>query len=148
MAATDLIVPATPANFRRYGNTPITSDVYHICERLREIDPSLYVYPLDPPVGDKHFSIVEKCRDGVERLVFRAPALDGRIIEHVEYLLHVPFERRFKEAEALADKLDAEAREQEMNEFVEAQAGPMWTELERCGFIQRGVSYPKRGIKR
>jgi hypothetical protein len=31
-----------------------------------------------------------------------------------------------------------------MEQFYERMGGPMWTELERDGFIQRPVSYPKR----
>lgn len=147
--STDLVLATTPRNMR-YVRGHVEGDVFRICERLEEIDKSLFVYPLDPPVkaGDRtcHYSIVEECADGVPRLVFRATALDARILEHVQYLMNVPFEKRFAEAEARADKLEAEARENEKDELYETMGRPMLTDLERCGFIQRRTSYAKRGV--
>lgn len=128
----------------------VDGDVYNISERIAEIDPSLYIDPLDPPVtiGDKtwNFAITELCADGVERLVFRTEQLDARILEHVRYLLHVPFAVRFAEAEAREAKLDAERKENELNELAENVGLPMLRDLERTGFTQRRTSYAKRGV--
>jgi hypothetical protein len=78
----------------------------------------------------------------------RVEALDGRLIEHLQFLLHVPFEQRFAEAERRADKIEADAKEKNLDELYERMGRPMWTELERCGFIDRNRSYAKRGVKK
>lgn len=145
-----LVVASQPRNLR-YARGHVEGDVFRICERLAEIDPRLFVEPLDPPVTFNgttyHFSIVEECGDGVCRLVFRAPALDARIIEHVQYLMHVPFERRFKEAVDRAEQMEADAKEAELDDLYERMGRPMWTQLEHDGFIQRNRSYAKRGVR-
>lgn len=148
---TSLALPR-PDNLRgRYGAL-VESDVYDICSRIKEVDPNLYIQLLDPPVQFAgkvyHYAIVEVCRDGVERLVCRVEELDARVIEHMQYLLHVPFEKRFAEAERLEAKAEAERREKEHAELYERIGRPMWTDLERCGFIQRPASYAKRGIRK
>lgn len=147
----ELVVPIHPDNLRHQDNrVPMTSDVFNICERIKEIDPNLYIYALDPPVllGDRvlNYSICEICRDGVERLVMRVNALDARIIEHLEYLLRVPFEQRFAEAERRADKIEADAREAELDKLYEEVGAPMLPLLERTGFMTRRSSYAKRGV--
>lgn len=125
----------------------VESDVYKICERLKEIDPNLYLYALDPPVtfGDKTYrwSVNEFCADRVERLVGRFEFLDARIIEHIQYLAHVPFAQRFKEAERVADKLEQDHKERELEELYETMGGPMLRQLEHDGFIMRPTSYRK-----
>lgn len=143
-----LLVAATPRNLR-YVRGHVEGDVFRICERLEEIDDKLYVNPLEPPVtiGDKtyRYAIVEECADGVDRLVFRVPALDARILEHVQYLLRVPFEHRLAEAEKRADQMEVEAREAEKDRLVETMGMPMWRQLEHDGFITRRTSYAKSG---
>lgn len=129
-----------PSNLRGGPGTHVEGDVYRICERIREIDPNLWIDPL--PDGDG-FAICERCKDNEDRLVYKAPALDARIIEHLQYLLHVPFERRFAEAERLNEKWEAEQREKELDEMYERMGGPMYSMLERTGFSQRSTSYPK-----
>jgi hypothetical protein len=42
--------------------------------------------------------------------------------------------------------MEAESREREFEDLYESMGRPMWTDLERCGFIQRGSSYAKRGV--
>jgi hypothetical protein len=147
-----LALPTRPANLRgRFGDL-VESDVFHICERLHELDKSLNVHVIDPPIafGEKvyRFAVTEQCADGVERLVFRVEELDARIIEHVRYLLRVPFEHRFNEAEKLADKLTAEAKEHELDKLYDTMGAPMLRQLEHDGFItHRGKSFPKRGVR-
>lgn len=139
-----LTIAATPRNLR-YVRGHVEGDVFRICERLEEIDKSLFVDPIDPPVtvGDKtyHYAIVEECGDGVCRLVFRVQELDARIIEHVQYLMHVPFERRLDEAEKRADQMETDAREAEKDKLVETMGLPMLAQLHHDGFIQRRSIY-------
>lgn len=148
-----LAIPARPDNFRaRAGMHMLESDVFDICGRVKDLDPNLLVYALDPPVAfagkTYNFAIQEVCADGVERLVQRFEGLDARVIEQLEYLLHVPFEKRFAEAEKLEAKAEAENREREFDHLVENIGLPMLPDLERTGFIQRPKSYAKRGVKR
>lgn len=146
-----LAIPIQPSNLRLSRKIPIDSDVFNICERVKELDPRLTIHAYDPPVhvGDKtyNYGISEQCDDGVERLVYRVEALDGRIIEHLQYLLHVPFERRFAIAERLADAAEEERKEADLDELYETMGRPMLTQLEHDGFIQRPRSYAKRGVK-
>ena len=147
-----LVVPVHQSNFRQNGNAPLTGDMFNICERIKEIDANLYIYQLDPPVqlGDRtlNYSIAEVCQDRVERLVMRVEKLDARIIEHMQYLLRVPFEQRFAEAERLTDKFEADHKENELDKLYENLGAPMFRQLEHDGFItHRGRSFPKRGVR-
>lgn len=125
----------------------VESDVYHICERLREIDPNLYLYALDPPVefGDKTYrwSVNEFCGDGVERLVARYEELDARIIENILYLAHVPFEKRLAEAERIEAQNEADNKQAELEELYERFGGPMRHQLFHDGFADSPTSYRK-----
>jgi hypothetical protein len=140
-----------PNNVRAYRGALVTSDVFHIAERVREIDPALYVHVLDPPVHFDgrvyHFAICELGPDRVERLVFRAEELDSRILKKLEYIRAVPFEKRFAEAEKWEAAELAKRKDDELTALYERMGRPMWTQLEHDGFIQRPVSYPKRGVK-
>jgi len=147
-----LALPTRPDNLHGSYGTLVDADVYNICERLKEIDPRLKIHFIDPPIryGPKvyNFSITEACDDGVERLVFRVEELDARVIQHVQYLLKVPFETRFAKAEAIEAKREEERQEAEHEKLYETMGGPMLRQLEHDGFIEhRGVSYPKRGVK-
>lgn len=152
--STGLALPR-PDNMRvPYGDAAhlVENDVYNICARIKELDPNLYLYLLDPPIvlGDKtyRYTVSEMCEDRVERLVSRFEDLDARIIEHLQYLLHVPFEHRMAEAEKLEARAEEDRKENDLAELYESMGRPMWTDLEKCGFIQRNRSYAKRGVRR
>lgn len=135
-----------PDNLRGRFGQMVESDVYMIADRVREIDPSLFIYATDQPGVAKKYAICEHCVDGVERLVFATDELDARVLTHLQYLLRVPFEHRFAEAERIADQNEAERKQNETDEFYERLGRPMWTRLEHDGFIEtRGVSFPKAG---
>lgn len=144
---TDLLLPR-PDNVRGRFGTYVTSDVFHISDRLKEVDKSLYASTLDPPIHWQgltyNFAISEICADRQERLVMRVEALDGRVIERVERMLKIPFEQRFAELEKLEAKWKKEDEERQLNELYERMGGDMLYQLDRCGFIQRPVSYAKR----
>jgi hypothetical protein len=128
----------------------VDSDMYNICDRVKELSPNLYIYLIEPAqhfAGRVYnFAVCEMCEDGVERLVKRYEHLDGRIIKELQYLLHVPFAERFAAAEALEKKREDEQREAQLDVLTEKIGLPMWGDLERTGFITRPVSYPKRGV--
>lgn len=140
-----------PSNVQGRFGAWVDSDVFHIAERCKELNPNLRIQTLDPPITingeQRNFAIVEMTgADGSYELVYRAPALDGRVIEYLEYLLQVPFEKRFAEAERLADKQNAAMREAELDTFTEEFAHEFRGQLARNGFITHtGTSYPLRG---
>lgn len=123
----------------------VDSDLYDICTRIQEVHPSLYIVELSD--GDRAtWAVMENCEDGVQRLVFKTDALDARILDRVQRMLKVPFEQRFAEAEKEEARLKAEAHDLELETLYEKVGRPMWTDLERCGFIDRKMSYGKRGV--
>lgn len=125
----------------------IDSDLYHICERLREISPSLSVVAARR--GDEIlYNIMETCPDGLERRIFKAKHLDGRVLKHIEKIMGIPFEVRFEEAAKEVDRFEEAQKEEQLDELYERLGRPMWTQLEHDGFIEtRSTSYPKRGVK-
>jgi hypothetical protein len=134
-----------PSNLRGPWGELVTADQYHISERVQELDPNLYIYKFGTN-GNITYAICEMCSDRVERLVYRTTALDGRVIERLQFLLHVPFAERLAEAEKIEKKAEEERKEAEHAELYERIGGPMLPDLERCGFIQRPKSYAKRGV--
>lgn len=114
--------------------TIIESDLYDICTRLAEIDPTLFIILLED--GNSHrFTIMEHCADGWDRMVWSVNELDQRILQKARYLKSVPFEHRFEEAEKLEAKMKAEQEAEAFEEFYEKLGGPMRAELARTNFI-------------
>lgn len=125
----------------------LESDVYGVCEQLREIDPSLYVVVRVTERNEAEFIVMEDCRDGVHRLVFKTDALDGRVLTKLRRLMAKPLDERLRELEAMEHKYEADRYEEELDRLYEDLGRPMWTQLEHDGFIEtRGVSFPKRGV--
>jgi hypothetical protein len=142
-----LTLPTQPDNYRsEHRGQFVESDVYNICNRIQEVDRSLYVYDFGRDAKPR-YSVCEMCKDGVERLVYRPHELDGRVVEHVQYLLHVPFDTRFAQAEALEAKRAEEQKQYELDKLTNDVGLPMLKQLEHDGFIEtRGRSYAKRGV--
>jgi hypothetical protein len=148
----DLILPGvTPANLvmgGRYETFAVTSDLYNICERLAELNGRLWIHGIrDTQTDEVSYCIMERTPEG-DKLVFKTRELDARIIEEVRYLLHVPFEVRFKAAEELLAKKEAEHKENELNKLYEDFGEQFRYQLWHDGFYEhRDKSYPKRGVK-
>ena len=65
----------------------VESDVLRIVEKVREYDENLVVKFIPPhaaSVTDAPYAIFERCRDGLERLVFSVWKLDDTILERLE----------------------------------------------------------------
>lgn len=103
-----LQIPSVPQNLQYNGSamTLVDSDVYNICERIRELSPRLIVRLRDG--ASKPWVVMELCDDGVERLVASYEALDQRILDDLRYMLAVPFEKRLEEADKRVEKHNAE----------------------------------------
>lgn len=125
----------------------VESDLYDICERIKELSPDLKIIHLMDG-ENQSFVIMETGKDGKEYYVMKASVLDARIIERLRYLLHVPFADRIKELEAANQAYEEARHEQELDSLYDRVGRPMWTELEKTGFIDRPVSYPKRPKRR
>lgn len=147
----ELLLPFVPSNVHvegRWRNAEVTSDVYNIAERLKELSPRLRInLTQDTATGQWAYSIVEDTATGWQ-MVFRCKKLDARVIEHVQYLMRVPFEQRYAEAEKIVERDAADAKAQEHEELYETLGGPMLRELERCGFLDggRGKSFAKTAV--
>jgi len=143
---TDIMLPR-PDNVRGRFGSYVTSDVFHIAERLQELSPRLYVQAHDDPINwhghTYNFTVCELVPPGLETFVARYETLDGRVVKDCERMLHVPFEQRFAEFEKLEAKWEEEEHQRKLDELYEQMGGQMWVDLERCGFIQRPVSYAK-----
>lgn len=150
----ELILPGSaPRNLRTHGAyrvEGITSDLYHVAERLRELNERLLIHlVVDKATGDHFYTIVEVV-DGVEQTVFKCRDLDARVVEHVRYLLNVPMNKRFAEAERLTEKYEADQREADSDDLAERIGLPMARELAACGFLDefggRSTSYPSKSV--
>lgn len=123
----------------------VQSDVYDIAKRMAEISRSLYAIETEEH-GKVEWIIMEHCDDGVDRLVFRSKHFDGRVIKRLQELFTVDFKTRFKLCEQAEFKFEADRKEAELEALYDRFGRPMWTDLEKCGFITRPVSYPKTGV--
>lgn len=156
----DLVLPsgAAPSNLVLPNDTRtrmVDSDLHGICDRIREVSNNLYVVVHENPDGTlMHFSIMEHCADGVQRLALNVgpgrpiDALDGRVIDKLEWMRRIPIDKRVSEMEKQEAAEKAAADEHSLEELYEKMGRRMHYQLERDGFIDgRGISAPKRGVK-
>lgn len=134
----NLLSAGKPINMRvdHSGATLVESDVYNICERLREIDPALTVH-VNPDGHHFPFSIQHKDKAGNEYLVCGVEALDARVIDKVNHMLRVPFEKRYAEAVRLEDKAREDADKEQWAKFYENMGKRMYWQLANDGFNNR-----------
>lgn len=142
----ELILPFVPANVNsdRMRTQRVTSDVFNVADRLMAMNPRLRVNVTEyVETGQKAFTIVEanvpvfRGKEWVkeDQVVFRTTSLDARVVEHVRYLLQVPAEKRFAEAEKLSEKFEADEAERQSDDLVERVGLPMLRDLRECGFL-------------
>lgn len=143
-----------PANVRgRFGRW-VTADMFHISQRIQEVEGGdrLFIQSLDPPArlpdGQVwHFAIVEVDENGTQWWVYGARELDARVVEHVQYLLKVPFRARFEAAEKLEAKRQQEDMDRQLDEALENWGWDFRKQLAHDGFITHtGKSHPTRAI--
>lgn len=148
--ATDLLLPSglVPSNLhlpKEARAELIDSDMFHICDRVKEISPTLHIFKLYD--DDKYiYTVMEHCSDGVERLIFKVKALDNRVITRLQTLFSVELDTRIRMCDKENHRFEAHEKEEQLDDLYERLGRPMWTQLEHDGFIQRGVSYPKAGV--
>lgn len=145
-----VVIPATsrPSNLHLPPGVKletIESDVFGICDQIREISDRLFIVVMHQ--GSQHAcAIMERCDDNVDRLIFRVKQLDGRVVKRLRRMMGMSFEDRYKEAEREEFRMKEQEEEAAFEELYERMGAPMWSQLDRDGFIQRPVSYPKVGV--
>ena len=96
-----------PHNLRGSPNIKLVEhDVYNICNRVKELDPNLYIVLHQG--HDRPWVVMEHCRDNVDRFVSRYKELTPQIIDDLHYMLAVPFEKRLEEAERRVEAHNAQ----------------------------------------
>jgi len=145
--SSDLVIPgnAAPNNLRLPDGTKavmVESDMYDICNRVKDISPNLFIVFLQNG-DDYQYAIMEDCKDGMERLVYKVRELDGRVIEKLQYLMKVPLNDRLEQLEKEEHKLKHDAKEDELNELYERMGAPMQHQLIKDGFADRRSFYRK-----
>lgn len=125
----------------------VDSDLYGICERLREYDPNVRVTLL---TQDALFawSVGEVGPDGVLREILRTKELDGRIIDRLNYIRSVPVEERVKAIEADYDRERAAREEHESEDLYDKIGGGIYDNLFRCGFSHQPKPMSVRPLNR
>lgn len=64
----------------------VTRDVLNVVEKVKEYDENLSIKFCEPSMaepGDAPYKLVEKCRDGIERVAFDIWELDERVLERI-----------------------------------------------------------------
>lgn len=116
----DLLLNGVPSNVRLprrlRGARMMTSDVYNVCDRIKEIDPNLYVVIHENT--EQPFVVMEHCTDGEERMVKRYKELTPEILTDLRRMLAIPWETRFKK---LAKEVDDHNRKAE-NAWEESES--------------------------
>ena len=146
----DIILPNTTAGLRGRFGAFVTSDVFHIAERLQEVDKRLFIEAFDEPIHwhgyTYNFAIVEYVPEKQDyELVMRVEHLDARVIDRVERMRKIPFAQRFAAAERAEAKWAEEDKQRRLDEQYEKMGAPFLRKLEECNFIDPkwGRSYAK-----
>lgn len=126
----------------------VESDVYNVVNRMKEIDPNLYVILHEG--HDMPWVVMEKCADGEVRMVKRYEELTPTILDDLRRMLAVPFQKRIDEMQREADAMnDAAKRHRESDDYQEF----LWDfkkTLYECGFThdRNYTSRPNDGKRR
>lgn len=145
MPALEIPGRAAPSNLRLPEGAKgqlIDSDLYNICDRVKEIDPNLFIVVLS---DDKthSFAIMEACKDGVDRLVYKVRELDGRVLDKLRYLAAKPLNERLEQLEKEEYRLKEQEHEAEMERLYYELGEPMKHQLVKDGFADRRSFYRK-----
>lgn len=160
--ATNLILPegTRPSNLHLNSETDkvrhVTSDMFNIADRIREISPTLYIVEVERNTKESTrfgFIIMEDCPDGVQRLVFRATkdgmkssdggGLDARILERLRYMMALSLHDRIALIDKEREKWEADQAEAASEQLYETMGGEMYRMFHRYGFTSgvRSESY-------
>jgi len=152
-----LVLPETarPANLtlsRGSRARVLTSDLYDICNRVAEIDPSLYIIELDHDDPRPYrWIVMEHCKDGVDRMALRVREgeLDARVLEKLRHQLAVPLRDRLEQLDREAEGYRKQYLEDEADRLYERIGPAFRKQLHDCGFTHapRPTSFPTKAIR-
>ncbi len=144
MPIAPIIINGVPSNIRLPEGSRashVDSDLHNISGRLRELDGNLFLALIEHVGGDAIWAVCETNREGVETLVFRVgpgceiDALDGRVIEKLNYIRSVPVHERIARLEREIDA-EREAKHAEgLERLYDSWGGDLYDGLFRYGFV-------------
>ncbi len=111
----------------------VENDVYSICERIRQLDPNLFV--VLHPDHEKPFVVMERCSDGEARLVKRYAELDQRILADLRRMLSITLEQRFAELDREVEAANTRNAHFLPDEAKEQFVWQMHRSLVDCNFM-------------
>lgn len=136
----------------------VDSDMFDICKRLAHLDRRLFIVQLeetDPKLLREArktgklpvtYVIMERGLDGGAYMVLKTKELDARVLERIQYLMRVPLDKRFEEAERLEAKAKADMERDGIEAAYERMGQDFRHQLKKDGFIVGGPSYPTKGV--
>lgn len=142
----ELLMPI-PDNLVQKGHRYVDSDLYNICERVKEISPRLRILH-QPRRPDAPWIVFEQCTDGVERFVSRYSALDARILTDLRRMLAIPAKQRLAAAEKAVEEHNKKLSEAktETEEFEKLAWGLQKSLVESN--ISRGAPVSRRKVSK
>ncbi len=129
-----------PANLASRGYVRVTSDVFNICERIKEISPNLRLNYTEG--RDEPWVVTELSKDGEERFVSRHAEADARILERLQYMLHVPIMERLRRNDAVEDR-NKDKWDPNAEAALEEAADQAFHLARKAGLVEAGPSYRK-----
>lgn len=135
-----------PHNLRLKGARLVESDVYHVCERMKEIDPNLYVMLQEG--HPKPWVIMEMCADGECRMVGRYDELTPKILDHLREMLATPFQERIDKLQKQLDYENDYARQMRDSGEWERFLWEFNRELRVCNFVDQKYFKSVRPVKK
>lgn len=139
-----------PTNLRLPPGTKarhVDSDMWNICERLREYDPRMSIIMLEYAAGVR-WAIMERGPDGVDRMVCRVKELDARVIDECRRMAAIPADERLKVLEAEIAKERAQADTDAQDALYEKIGGGFYDGLYASGFTQSAKPMSVRPLNR
>lgn len=131
--------------------THITSDLYGIAERLKQLDPELRVDLIEHVNGEAVWAINHDDGNVIEHFFNVGPgnqidALDARVIEHVQWCMRYTPAERVKMLCAEIDRNNVAAVEASREKLYEKMAPAIYRGLHEGAFLDtpRSESFNKR----
>jgi hypothetical protein len=144
--ASSLILPdgVRPSNLHLNPETDkvrfVSSDMYQIAERIKEISPNLYLVELqrDSEEGSKFGYALMEHQPTMDYLVMRVAAdgLDGRVLERLRYMMALTLHERIALCDKEREAWEKQQQENAFEELYDRLGGPMHRQLAHDGFIE------------
>jgi hypothetical protein len=120
----------TPGGLRTAARY-VESDVFNICNRIKEIDSRLQLV-----LQENHaqpWVVMEHCADGETRFVKRYEELTPQVLDDLRHMLTVPFEQRVAALQKKADEANDVAKKLRETEAWHEFMWDFKTTMYECG---------------